>query len=92
MLWGVNILSNVSSLALIVCDLQYLEDWEEKADGLTDLINHEGVCRTAPAKPGLLNTERPNKQKNHKTLCIRMLYVKWRKKSNNRFCSQWFLI
>ena len=27
-----------------------LEDWEEKADGLTD----EGVWRTAPATPGLL--------------------------------------
>ena len=46
----------------MVCDLSYLEDWEEKADGLTDslteLINQDkGVCRTAPAKPSLLNTE-----------------------------------
>ena len=27
---------------------------EEKADSLTDLISDEGVCRTAPATPGLL--------------------------------------
>ena len=38
----------------MVCDLLYLEDWEEKADGLTELINDEGVCRTAPATPGML--------------------------------------
>ena len=37
------------------CDLWYLEDWEEKADRLTDLNNDKGVCRTAPATPGLLD-------------------------------------
>ena len=47
---------NFSSLALMVCELWYLEDWEEKADGLTEWINNEGVCRTAPATPDLLNT------------------------------------
>ena len=39
----------------MVCDLSYLEDWEEKDHGPTDLINNEGVCKTAPATPGLLN-------------------------------------
>ena len=39
----------------MVCDLLYLEDWEEKAHSLTELISHKGVCRTAPATPGLLN-------------------------------------
>ena len=29
---------------------------EEKADGLTQLINDKAVCRTAPASPGLLVT------------------------------------
>ena len=36
-----------------------MEDWEEKADLLTHLINKlfndEAVCRTVPATPGLLN-------------------------------------
>ena len=36
--------------------LWYFEDLEETADWLTDSINNEGVCRTAPATPGLLNT------------------------------------
>ena len=31
------------------------EDLVEKADSLTDLISDKGVCRTAPATPGLLN-------------------------------------
>ena len=30
---------NFISLALMVCDLSYLEDWEEKAHGLTDWMN-----------------------------------------------------
>ena len=47
---------NFSSLALIVCDLWYYEDLEEKDDLITELINHEAVYRTAPATPGLLNT------------------------------------
>ena len=32
----------------------WFEDWEEKEEWLTDLINDGGVCRTAPATPGLL--------------------------------------
>ena len=39
----------------MVCDLWYLEDWEEKADWLTELINDKGVW-TAPATPGLLKS------------------------------------
>ena len=38
----------------MVCDLSYLEDWEEKALGLTESISNESVYRTAPATPGLL--------------------------------------
>ena len=38
------------------CDIWCLEDWEENADGLNELINNEGVRRTAPATPGLLIT------------------------------------
>ena len=30
---------NISSLFLMVCDLWYLEHWEEKADRLTDSLN-----------------------------------------------------
>ena len=40
----------------MVCNLRYLEDWEENARGLSELMNGEGVCRTATAAPGLLNT------------------------------------
>ena len=39
----------------MVWDLWCLEDWEEKADLVTELINYEAVCRTAPATLGLLN-------------------------------------
>ena len=46
---------NFGYLALTFWDLRYLEDWEEKADSLTHLINDEAVCRTAPATPGMLN-------------------------------------
>ena len=51
MLWGVNILSKIqlhSSYGL------YFEDLVEKADSITDWINYQGVCRIAPATPGLL--------------------------------------
>ena len=51
---------NFSSLDLTVCDLWYYEDLDEKAHGLTDLINYlinyKAVCRTAPATPGLVKT------------------------------------
>ena len=30
------------------------EDWEEKGHWVTESISDEGVCRTAPATPGLL--------------------------------------
>ena len=57
----VNIFSNVSSLALTVCDLRYFDYSEEKADSLTDWLNdwmnNKAFCRTAPATLGLLNIE-----------------------------------
>ena len=30
------------------------QDLEEKDDWMTELVNHEAVCRTAQATPGLL--------------------------------------
>ena len=47
---------NFSSLALPVWDRHYLEDSERKVHRLNQLINNEGVCRTARATPGLLDT------------------------------------
>ena len=38
----------------MVCDLWYSEDLEEMDHSVTDSINNKGVCRTAPATPGLL--------------------------------------
>ena len=40
----------------MVCDLWCFEDFEEKDQLLNYSVNYEGVCRTAPATPGLLNT------------------------------------
>ena len=56
MLWGVNILSKFQ---LPSCyGLWFIISWTLGGKGSrTDwLINDKGVCRTAPAKPGLLNT------------------------------------
>ena len=39
----------------MVWDLWWFEDLEEKDWLLDQLINDGGVCRTAPATPGLLN-------------------------------------
>ena len=44
---------NVRSLALMVWDLWCHEDLEEKDESFSELINDRGVCRTAPATPGL---------------------------------------
>ena len=35
-------------------ELRHLEDLEEKDDLINESMNHKCVCRTAPAKPGLL--------------------------------------
>ena len=51
---GLTFSQNVSSLALKVFDLWYLEDLEKKADWPNELINCKGVCKTARATPGLL--------------------------------------
>ena len=49
---------NFSSLALTVWDKWCFEDWEEKDDfKSTQLMSDKGVCRTAPATPGLLNIQ-----------------------------------
>ena len=61
---------NFSSLALTVFDLWYFEDWQEKDESLNEwmneLINYEGVGRTAPATPGLLNIYLQTNKKNCK--------------------------
>ena len=36
-------------------EVRFVEYLEEKADSLAELINNKGVCRTAPATPGLLD-------------------------------------
>ena len=54
--YGVTFFQNVSSLALTVWERQCFEEWEEKDHRVTCLINDKGVCKTAPATPGLLNT------------------------------------
>ena len=41
----------------MVWDLWCIEDLEEKDDLLDRSISDGGVCRTAPATPGLLNIE-----------------------------------
>ena len=46
-------------VALMVWDLWCFEDLEEKDRLLNQSVNDGGVCRTAPATPGLLNTDRP---------------------------------
>ena len=46
---------NFSSLALTVWEWRCSEDISTKDDWLSYLMNDEGVCRTAPATPGLLN-------------------------------------
>ena len=46
---------NSSSLALTVWERQCLLDWEEMNEWLTRWIDDKGVCRTAPATPGLWN-------------------------------------
>ena len=52
---GSTLSQNFSSLSLTVWEVWcYYEDIEQKDDQLTDLINGGGVCRTAPATPGLL--------------------------------------
>ena len=40
-------------LALTVWEFRHFEDCEENYDRLSDLINYIGVCKTAPATPGL---------------------------------------
>ena len=40
----------------MVQDLWCFEDLEEKDDSINQSITDGGVCRTAPATPGLLNT------------------------------------
>ena len=50
-------------LALIVWNLWLFEDLEEKDESISELINDGGVCRTAPATPGLLTIEKHKRAK-----------------------------
>ena len=38
----------------MICDLWFSEDVEEKMTHLVNQLTDGGVCRTAPATPGLL--------------------------------------
>ena len=53
MVWW-TVYKNVRSLALTAWKLWRFEDWEEKDDLINYLLNDKGVCRTAPATPGLI--------------------------------------
>ena len=53
-LLGLNISINSKSLALTVWDRQGFEDIFTKDDCLDLSINYDCVCRTAPAKMGLV--------------------------------------
>ena len=52
--WWWTLCKNVMSLALMFWDLWWFEDLEEKDRWLSRSISDGGVCRTAPATPGLL--------------------------------------
>ena len=54
--WGVNILSKCKlPNSYVFFYLWYLKIWRKRlADTMTEWINKEGVCKTAPATPGLL--------------------------------------
>ena len=41
----------------MVLDWRCLEDLEEKDDWINEWMSDEGVCRTAPATPGLSNMQ-----------------------------------
>ena len=51
----VNFLLKFSLPSSTVRDLLCLEGWEEKDPSMYQSINDKGVCRTAPATPGVLN-------------------------------------
>ena len=48
---------NFSLLALTTWEGRFVEYLEEKAHWLNQLMNDKGVCRTAPATPGLLKKQ-----------------------------------
>ena len=48
---------NFSSPALTAWDRQYREDSEQKDHSNNESMNEEGVYRTAPATPGLINIQ-----------------------------------
>ena len=58
---------NGNFLAVPVWDWQCLEDSERKDDRLNQSISNAGVCRTAPATPGLLIIKMFFKKKFDKT-------------------------
>ena len=51
---------NFRSLALTIWKIWWLEDISTKEHLMSEWMSHGGVCRTAPATPGLLNTSLDN--------------------------------
>ena len=66
----VNIVSKFMFLALTAWDSWYVEDLEERDYLLTELFNHKGVCRTAPATLGLLKIASGGDQQTDKHTAI----------------------
>ena len=48
---------NVTSLALTAWEWRFVEDLKEKGKGVSDFMTYKGVCRAAPATPGLLTNK-----------------------------------
>ena len=67
---------NFSSLALTVWEWRCLEDIFTKYDLATQFINQKGVCRTAPATPGLLIIKGPYYHNLYKCGRTKNTYVK----------------
>ena len=63
--------------ALTTCGWWYFEDLEEKDHSLTEGINHEGVCRTAPTTPSLLNIWNQSALERKRFLLIHAHWLKW---------------
>ena len=54
--------SNLTSLAVTVCEFRCIRDWDERGysvmnQSVNQLVSNEAVCRSAPATPGVLITK-----------------------------------
>ena len=56
---GVNILLKFQLSSFFGLGVMMFQGFEEKVDSINEIINHKGVCRTAPATPCLLNITSP---------------------------------